>query len=455
MLQFIKSNSLISLLLFAVLGGLFAFLHTQQGFTYFPWEIKNYLIGQKLNQGFRLYKDIRDNTGPFATGFYQLLDFLSIPLSYNPYVAFLLIATQAYLFHQTIAQFDLMPKLGGLAFGVYLLLFHLSTEFHVPDPALLGLTFILLAWKEIIQQQKTLLVNDRVFLVGIYLATATLLFPAYFWLLPWAILSLLFYSGVSIRQMILVLIGYLVILTIASLVFSFRGNLPYLWQVYSTSAITFHLISWQESKMVLFSFAPAIVMGIWGLYKVVGNPKIRAHAQKAQQTTIIWFFFSFISIANFPSYNRINFVLLLPPLAYFGLNLFYLIKKNWQKELTLLLLIIAVFLTANQDQKGLEIAKNRIDKIPVNGQKLLILGPEIQEYLHNQMAGPFVNWDLAKPLLSQLDSYKNVIIVQEYFIKDQPTYIYDSEGYFAKIGQHLPYITQQYVLVSPKLYKKK
>jgi len=455
MLQFIKSNSLISILLFVVLGGFFAFLQTQQGFNYFPWEIKNYLIGQKLNQGFRLYKDIRDNTGPFASGFYQLLDILSLPLSYNPIIAFLLIVTQAYIFHQTIVQFDLMPKLGGLAFGIYLLLFHLTSEFHVPDPALLGLTFLLLSWKEIIQQQKTLLVNDRVFLVGIYLAIATLLFPAYFWLLPWALVSLLFYSGVSIRQLILVLIGYLFVLAITSLVFYFNGSLPYLWQVYRNSALSFKWISWAESKRMLISFAPAILFGIGGLYKVVGNPKIRAHAQKAQQTTIIWFFFSFIAIANFPSYNRINFVLLLPPLIYFGLNLFYLIKKNWQKELTLVLLMMAVVLTAYQEKKSTEPLPHKSYKIPVSGQKLLILGPEIEEYLHNKMAGPFVNWDLAKPLVSQLNSYKNVIIVQEYFVKDQPTYIYDSEGYFAQLRQYLPSITQQYVLVSPKLYKKK
>jgi hypothetical protein len=341
--------------------------------------------------------------------------------------------------------------LGGLAFGIYLLLFLLTREFYVPDPALLGLTFLLLTWKEIIQQQKTLLVNDRVFLVGIYLATATLLFPAYFWLLPWAILSLLFYSGITIRQLILVLIGFLFVLTITSLVFSFRGNLSYLWQVYRNSAFEFQLISWTESKRVLYSFAPAIVIGIWGLYKVVGNPKIRAHAQKAQQTTIIWFFFSFISIANFPSYHRINFVLLLPPLAYFGLNIFYVIKKNWQKEVIFLALLTAVFFTHQLDK----IPSNPRTPIPLNGQKLLILGPEIEGYLHNKMAGPFVNWELAKPLLSQLNSYKNVIIVQEYFSKDQPVYIYDSEGYFAKIGQHLPSITQQYVLVSPKLYRKK
>jgi hypothetical protein len=194
-----------------------------------------------------------------------------------------------------------------------------------------------------------------------------------------------------------------------------------------------------------------LIFGLVGLYKVVGNPKIRAHAQKAQQTTLIWLFFSLIAITNFPSYHRINFVLLLPPFAYLGLNLFYLIKKNVQRELVLWLLVGAVFLTHQQDKP--QTIQPRL--IPISGQKLLILGPETQEYLYNQMAGPFVNWELAKPLLNQLDTYKNVIIVQEYFAKDQPTYIYDSEGYFKKIGEYLPSITQEYVLVHPKLYKKR
>jgi hypothetical protein len=452
MLQFIKSNSLISILFFVVVGAFLAFLQTQHGYSYFPWEIKNYLIGQKLNAGFRLYKDIRDNTGPFATGFYQLLDLLNISLASNPLIAFGIICLQAYIFQSTIVKFDLMPQLGGLAFCVYVILFHLTREFYVPDPALLGLTFLLLTWKGIIQQQKTLLVNDSVFLIGLYLAAATLLFPAYFWLLPWAILSLLFYSGISIRQIILVIIGYLFVLTITSLVFSFRGNLSYLWQVYRNSAFEFQLISWNEFKQVLLSFTPAIIIGVWGLYKVVGNPKIRAHAQKAQQTTIIWFFFSFIAIANSPSFHRINFVVLLPPLAYFGLNLFYLIKKGWQKEVVFLSLVLAVFFTAKQDNSTENLPRIQL---PIHGEKLLVLGPEIQEYLDNKMAGPFVNWELAKPLLNELNSFKNVIIVQEYFAKDQPRYIYDSEGYFAKIGQYIPNITQQYELVSPKLYKKK
>jgi hypothetical protein len=131
------------------------------------------------------------------------------------------------------------------------------------------------------------------------------------------------------------------------------------------------------------------------------------------------------------------------------------IKKNWQKELVFVLLVASVFILAKQDYKEGEMTIKQKPLLSISGQKLLVLGPEIDEYLHNEMAGPFVNWELAKPILNQLNSYKNVITVQEYFAKDQPTYIYDSEGYLPKIGQYLPSITQQYVLVSPKLYRKK
>ena len=119
---------------------------------------------------------------------------------------------------------------------------------------------------------------------------------------------------------------------------------------------------------------------------------------------------------------------------------------------TCIVILIAVFFTAKQDNSSKNLPTSQL---PIQGEKLLVLGPEIQEYLRNRMAGPFVNWELAKPLLNELNSYKNVIIVQEYFEKDQPVYIYDSAGYFSKIEKHLPSITQQYVLVSPKLYKKK
>ena len=153
-----------------------------------------------------------------------------------------------------------------------------------------------------------------------------------------ALLSLLFFSGISIRQVLLILIGYIIVLTITSIVFSFRGNLSYLVQVFQNSAFEFQLISIEEAKQVLLFYSPALLFGIIGLYKVVGNPKIRAHAQKIQQTTLIWLFFSLIAITNFPAYNRINFVLLLPPLAYLGLNLFYLIKKKLIKLINLLIL---------------------------------------------------------------------------------------------------------------------
>jgi hypothetical protein len=74
---------------------------------------------------------------------------------------------------------------------------------------MLGLTFLLLAWNEILAQQSTLKVTDRVFLIGLYIGIASIFFLSYALFLFWAILSLLFYSSINLRQIILLIIGWL------------------------------------------------------------------------------------------------------------------------------------------------------------------------------------------------------------------------------------------------------
>jgi len=68
-------------------------------------------------------------------------------------------------------------------------------------------------------QQSTLLVNDRVFLIGVYIGIACLCYLSYSLFIFWAILSLLFYSSINIRQILLLVIGFFMILISAGLVF--------------------------------------------------------------------------------------------------------------------------------------------------------------------------------------------------------------------------------------------
>jgi len=103
-----------------------------------------------------------------------------------------------------------------------------------------------------------------------------------------------------------------------------------------------------------------------------------------------------------------------------------------------------------------EVGQQRIltQKLQIRNEKLMVLGPQIEEYQNNQMTGPFVNWELSKSLFANLNQYKTIIMMHDYFAKDMPAYIYDPENNFKKLGHYLPELTNQYSLIDAHLYKK-
>jgi glutamine synthetase len=107
-------------------------------------------------------------------------------------------------------------------------------------------------------------------------------------------------------------------------------------------------------------------------------------------------------------------------------------------------------------QEWNDIDRQRISeqKLPIRNEKIMVLGPQIEEYRNNQMTGPFVNWELSKSLFSNLNQYKTIIMMHDYFTKDMPSYIYDPENNFKKLEKYLPDLTNQYRLIDSHVYKK-
>jgi len=327
-------------------------------------------------------------------------------------------------------------------------------EFLVPNGSMLGLTFLLLAWNEILAQQSTLKVTDRVFLIGLYIGISSIFFLSYALFLFWAILSLLFYSSINLRQIILLIIGFSLIFIFTGLMFSYRDNFQSFFDVYKNSAFIIYVPTAQQIKQILVAYITAMVLGIWGFMKVINSTKIKSNAQKAQQTNMMWLIISILIIFIIPTVEKINLVFFLPPLIYFTLNLFYLFKSYWQKEFLVITLIIAMLYSLSNEWN--DVGQQRISpqKLPIRNEKLMVLGPQIEEYQNNQMSGPFVNWELSKSLFTNLNQYKTIIMLHDYFAKDMPTYIYDPESNFTKLGYYLPELTNQYARVGKHLYKK-
>ncbi|MFM6948890.1 MAG: DUF6427 family protein [Aquirufa sp.] len=454
MFEILRSNYRLALGLTLIMWatGLYFLFFTQ--LEPFTWEFRYHLLGVKLNEGFQLYGDIKDNTSPISALFYRFLSFLNFPLEWNIFLASGIIILQAFLFQQTIQKHQILPKIGIIPFILYLVSFHLSYEFFVPAPALLGLTFLLLAWSEITAQQTRLQTNDRVFIVGIFVGIASLFFWSYTIFIIWAVLSLIFYTGITIRQVVLTIVGYLFVFLITAALFLYNGTLNLMIQLLKKSALEFQTPLIRDWQQIFIVFFPAILFGIIGLWSVSRSKKIRAHAQKVFQSNLLFIIISILALFTLPGLSRANLIFFLPALVLFGLNAFYLFKKFWQKELIFWILILGTFSSLSIQSKSNSIDRLKNNQLNIRNEKLMVLGPQIEEYQQNKMVGPFLNWELSKYLFDGINEYKNIIILSDFLKKDPPNYIYDPEGKFQILSTFLPKLKSQYQLIDLHLYKK-
>ncbi len=444
MFRFLKSGSFLSLILFIGLWTFYVFIAQAFHILPFSWELRYFLLGQKINEGFYLYQDIPENIAPIAAFVYATLNLFAVKISLLPFFASVLIGLQGLIFQRTVQRYDLVPNLGYLPFILFVSLFFISLELWSLSPALMGLTFILLAWSETIRQQRGLTANDRVFLIGIYLGLGSLFFFSYSFFILWGFYALIAFTGVNVRQLLLYLVGFFIPFLLNFSYLNYTENLSSLLEVFKTSAFQFKVIDTDNLPHILITFLPGILIALIGFYKLATSGKIRANAQKAQQTNFGWLVLCILLLFSLPNYSRYNLVIFIPGLSLLGLQIFYLFRKNIVKEI-LVWSLIGVCLLSQQIE--LKIDKKLLlptGKLPIRNEKLLVLGPQLEEYLDNRMTGPFVNWGISKGLFTDLNQYEKVIILTNLFEKDTPNYIYDPENTFKNIQRRIPNIGLKY-----------
>lgn len=446
-----SSNYLFWLIILAWLGLSYALSLADLGI--FPWELQQFLLGKSLHQGFSLYKEVKDNTAPLGAFWFYLLDLLGLGMSNKTGIAAFLILFQAILFHRTLKLIDALNTLGYFPFFLYLFSFLFSRELLHPSPALLGLSFLILAWREVLIQQKGLQGSDRIFRVGLYLGLAFFCFLAYGWYLTWALLALSFYASINTRQYLLLLFGYFLVILMVVLLFSFMGNMGSFAAVYRQSALNFQAIPWSNIKSVLNAYSPMFILGVWGLYLIASGSRLRTLDQKLQQTNVFWVLFTFISLFTIPRVQIGNLVAFVPGLVLFASHVFVKLRSIWWKELILASLILAAFISNQFQWNSQENLLVKAQDLGIPPSRVMVLGDAPGVYLRYEMAGPIVNWPLAQKDFEKRDAYEGLISLAEWLEKTKTDYIYDPLGLMPSLRQGIPSLKQQYRPIHSQLYQ--
>lgn len=464
MLSFFKVNAvyqIFSLLILLILIKMPLYL---AGIPELIPELQWMLVGEQVNKGFLMYSQIWDNTAPLSVLVYAGLDGL-FGRSQTVYqaVALTVVAFQTIYFNVIINNRDIYAKRNYVPGLIYLLFLNISFDCSTLSPVLMATTFLLMSFGTLVRQISRLQATDEVFEVGFLIGVASLFYPPACVFILWAIASLIFFSGTTLRQQSLSIFGFLFPLLLTALFFYLDGTYAAFVHNFLASVFQIRQYNLNDFKSLLATLLLPFGFGILGFLKLISAFGYNNFQIRCQQVMMLWAIAGILSIALMPFLAPMQFIIFVPALAFFTINFFNSMKKQWLAELIFLGLFGAILLIQYQavytngngsfaQLKNLKLKGNSAVKI--RNKRVLVLGDGLEEYKNNYAATPYLNWNLAKYELENLDNYDNVISILRNFEKDSPDIIIDKVNLAPKIFKRIPALERRYKLVEKGIYKR-
>jgi hypothetical protein len=458
MLSFFRVNApyqILSLIIILVLLQFPFYIHTPDLLV--P-ELQWMLVGEKMGQGFMLYRDVWDNLSPLSAAVYWGMDevFGRSPIAHRT-VANIVIVLQAIYFNYISNQRQLFTERNYVPGILYILFINISFDCSTLSPVLMATTFILFAYGTLIRQMQREGVTDEVFELGFYLSVATLFYLPMGLFYLWAFASMLLYTGANFRQQALAFFGYIFPIALTVMFFFFRDSLNDFSQNLLASAFRTRQYNLKDFLGVIGTMGGIFLVGGLGFAQTFGYPRFINYQSRCQQIMIIWVIAAFISIGLMPFIAPMQFIIFIPPLAFFSVNFFMLMQRRWLAEILFMVVFAAILFfryqasflnnsfALNQSSRleNLKI-KNALLPPQINKQKILVIGADEGEYKDNFPTTAYLNWELARYDFENLDSYESVISIFDNFKADPPTYVVDKVNIMPRIFKRLPELNKRY-----------
>ncbi|TPE45512.1 hypothetical protein [Pontibacter mangrovi] len=417
-------------------------------------ELLHMLVGERLAEGHAMYRDIYDNTAPISALVFWLLDLLA-GRSFMAYrlTALGLLLLQALLLNNTLNRHQVYASKNYLPALLYLLLGSLSFEFNMLTPLLIGNTFLILSLPYIITLSREGFENNRLFIGGFMLGLAAMCYLPLAVFLLVGVFAVIFFASNTFRSAMLMLCGfafpYAVLMTF------------YLYTNTGQEFLQLHLLRpWQlqvaflrpPSDVAKIMTIPGIIL-LLSLLSAASLPQRLVFQVKFQQLMWVWLVASMLVIFTRDEITVATFVIILPPIAYFGEFFFTSGRKGWMLNTVFMVMLAGVLilryrlvLGINQvlqmDESPLLLPEQV--QLPVQHSTVLVLGNDIRYYMQNKPVTPYLNWELAQRHFGKLNEYQAVLQLHENFRNEMPQYLVDKAGLMPELSYKLPTIFGKY-----------
>ena len=417
-------------------------------------ELRYMVVGEKLSEGADMYLGVWDNLSPFSAWSFWLIDEL-FGRSQTAYqiIALGLVFVQVVLFNRLMLNkaYNENTYIPGL---IYALLGSLYFDFFTLSPALIGMTFILLALNNIFLQIEIRAKRDEPILnIGLFLGLATLCHLPYFIFVLSILLMLLLFSATVSRRYLLVILGFLLPIILLWVYYYLIGGLKdlshNLWQGYFQSMDQYATIP----SILILAALPTLYQ-IAALGGIIRKGRFTNFQSRLIQAMVCWSIFSVLYLFVTNTLQPNSLLVLVPGWAFFVSHYLLLLQRRWIAEIAFLVLILVVVYINLGSFYGASVPKKLIKDQPLvlpvaidqklQGKRILVLGNAIRYYQHNTLATPYFNWALSSDLFQNLEFYDNLSHLYWHFKNDPPEVVIDPDGRWPALENKIPHLQMQY-----------
>lgn len=417
-------------------------------------ELLHMLVGERLADGHAMYRDIYDNTAPISALVFWLIDLVA-GRSFLAYrlVSMALILLQALLLnsilnrHSVYATKDYLPAL------LYLVVGSLSFEFNMLTPLLIGNTFLILSLPYIITLNREGYENNRLFVGGFMLGLAAMSYLPLALFLLVGIFAVIFFASNTFRSTMLMLCGFLFPYAVLITYYMYTNT--------SQEFLELHLLRpWQlnvsflrpPSDVAKLMAIPGFIL-LLSLLSAASQPQRLVFQVKFQQLMWVWLAVSMLVIFTRDEITIATFIIILPPVAYFGEFFFTSGRKGWIINSVFLAMLATVLVMRYRLALGIN-EYLQMDESPlllaeplqptIQNSTVLVLGNDISYYMHNKPLTPYLNWSLAQRHFGNLSDYQAVFELHENFRDEMPQFLVDKVGLMPELSYKLPDVFGKY-----------
>jgi hypothetical protein len=424
-------------------------------------ELSWFLIGEKINDGWVMYKGVDDNTGVLSSIVYAFVNFVAgRSTALFDTINIIVVFIQAILLNFTINENNLLKTKTYVPALLYVVVTTIFFDFYTLSPPMMATTFLIISLRYLFQQMKQQKKDSSVFMMGFYVGVAGLFYTPAILFIFLLLFSVLLYSSSSLRSLFLVFVGFLFPLITVGLYYYWNNALAlYLNDilVYSFTELNYWYL---PLEAILFLSAIPTALTIWAIVRLFSGTGYVNYQVNARSVMLFYIVIAVITFFVSPKKSTFHLFLFVPALAYILGDYFLNIKSNVIQGLQFISFFVLVWSLGYMYDDSPFLSNNFVSSknIVVDAKKykqvgkILVLGDDVDYYMNNTLATGYLNWQVAKQHFKDLSYLPKLSTMHKSFLKELPDAIIDKEGVIPKVFDRLPDLKALYVHSEDGIY---